>query len=276
MKLAVNYSLPAATLVRARAVAVDCFKCPDWPEVVQSASAQRPVYVHFPLAAGRLQPTAVDVGRVKRWLDETVTPHVNIHLDVEVGTEPGLFARNEAVIARAVRDVRMLVNVFGPDGVVLENVPYWRDRPLHARLSARADVVTQVVEAAGCGLLLDLGHARLAASGLGLDVRDYLVRLPVHRLQELHVAGVAPDADGWVRDHMPMQPDDWDVLEWVLEQIGDGTWPRPRLIAFEYGGVGPSFAWRSDPDVLAEQLPRLSYLLRICDPAAVIHARLSA
>lgn len=276
MKLAVNYSRSAATLVRARAVDIDWFKCPDWADVVEVAGQQRPVHVHFPFVAGRRQAATVDVVDAEDWMTRTSTRHVNTHLDVEVGDEPGLFAQTEAAIARALRDVSRLVGIFGPHCVVVENVPYWRDRPLHSRLSARADVISHVVERAGCGLLLDLAHARLAARGLGLDVRDYLVRLPVHRLQELHVAGVQADADGWVRDHMPMQPADWELLEWVLEQISDGTWARPHLVAFEYGGVGPRFEWRSDLDVLAEQLPRLCHLLCVYDPNKLAITRLSA
>jgi hypothetical protein len=40
-----------------------------------------------------------------------------------------------------------------------------------------------------------------------------------------------------------------------------GAWPAPSIVAFEYGGVGPVFEWRSDVDVLAEQLPRLRDVL---------------
>lgn len=276
MKLAVNYSSQAAALVRARAVDVDYFKCPVWPDVVEAAGQQRPVYVHFPFVAGRQEAAPIGVDDVPGWLARTSTLHVNTHLDLQPGSERGLFVRAEAAIARAVCDVRRLGQAFGPHRVVLENVPYWPDRQLHHRLSVRADVISHVVERAGCGLLLDLAHARLAADGLGLDVHDYLGRLPVHRLQELHVTGVQADADGWVRDHMPMQPTDWDLLEWVLGQIGDGTWARPHIIAFEYGGVGPRFEGRSDIDVLADQLPRLRHLLRVYDPNTLAVTRLSA
>jgi hypothetical protein len=33
------------------------------------------------------------------------------------------------------------------------------------------------------------------------------------------------------------------------------------MLAFEYGGVGEKFAWRSDPQVIASHVPKLSALL---------------
>ena len=139
MKLALNFSQAAATLVRARAVTIDLYKCPDWPGLVYEAESQRPVYVHFPFAAGRVTPDRIDVASVEAWQARTSTRHVNTHLDPELGDEHGFFVRTEAAIARAVRDVRALVERFGAHNVVVENVPYWPGRNLHERLAARLD-----------------------------------------------------------------------------------------------------------------------------------------
>ena len=47
------------------------------------------------------------------------------------------------------------------------------------------------------------------------------------------------------------------VLDWVLERIKSGQWASPWLLAFEYGGVGEKFAYRSNPQVIEEQVPQL-------------------
>ena len=39
-------------------------------------------------------------------------------------------------------------------------------------------------------LLFDLAHANIAARELALDVREFVEDHPLHRLCELHVAGV--------------------------------------------------------------------------------------
>ena len=89
---------------------------------------------------------------------------------------------------------------------------------------------------------------------------DYLDALPVGRLRELHVTGIHYRNDK-LTDHLAFTDDDWEALEGVLERIRSGAWRRPETVAFEYGGIGPAFAWRSDPAVLAEQLPRLHELV---------------
>ncbi len=63
--------------------------------------------------------------------------------------------------------------------------------------------------------------------------------------------------DGELEDHLGIQQPDWEVLTGVLENIHTGCWGDPWMLAFEYGGVGDLFAWRSDPDVIARQVPRL-------------------
>jgi hypothetical protein len=94
-----------------------------------------------------------------------------------------------------------------------------------------------------------------------MDQRDYMAKLPVERLRELHFTGVH-DLDGYWQDHLPALEDDWQALIWVLERIRSGEWPRPWLLAFEYGGIGEKFAGRSDPQVIAEQVPCLYELLK--------------
>jgi hypothetical protein len=50
---------------------------------------------------------------------------------------------------------------------------------------------------------------------------------------------------------------DWEVLDWALKNIKDGKWRKPKIVAFEYGGVGEVFAWRTNIDILQTQVPLL-------------------
>jgi broad specificity phosphatase PhoE len=48
---------------------------------------------------------------------------------------------------------------------------------------------------------------------------------------------------------------DWLFLDWV--------WSRAQYrMPFEYGGIGPKFEWRSDPQVIEEQASRLYQLIK--------------
>jgi hypothetical protein len=60
---------------------------------------------------------------------------------------------------------------------------------------------------------------------------------------------------------MPITEQDWPFLEWVLARVRSGEWAHPWALAFEYGGTGPKFEWRTDAAVIAEQVPRLVTLV---------------
>jgi hypothetical protein len=109
---------------------------------------------------------------------------------------------------------------------------------------------------------MDTAHAISSARYFGVDERDYISHLPVHQLRELHITGLKHDDSGvWV-DHFAMTESDWAINEWAIEQIRAGKWGKPWVLAFEYGGIGPLFEYRSESSVIAEQVPRLYSLAK--------------
>ena len=268
MKFAINYSPQAEALLRGGKIQIDLFKCPPWAHLVAQARRSCAVYVHFGLMAGRNRLDDVDLDELARWLETTDTVVVNTHLaalDSDFAAGEPMDA--ESVIQKAVRDIDYLGERFGNDRIVVENVPYpdfsW-NRGLLAEAADPA-VISEIVKRSGCGLLLDAAHAIRSCEGTGrADVKGYLNAMPTHALRELHVAGLLPEKDehGVRMDHYALTDDDWAVVEWVVEQIREGRWRRPDTMAFEYGGIGPLFADRSEAAVIAEQAPRLYRLAR--------------
>ena len=260
-QLAVNYSPAASDRARAGPMP-DLFKCPPWADLVAEAQGLRPVFVHFDLAIGGGATDERGLAEVERWLERTETRFVNAHL-APPSDSPAAAAGLEAAFEQARADLEGLVARFGAQRVIVENVP-WERRPdyeIHA-VAAEPELLRRLVEDSGCGLLLDLAHARFAAEERGDDVRAYVAALPTTHLAELHVTGLGPDSSGRRRDHMPMSDEDWRLLEWSLEHVEQGRWPRPWAVALEYGGVGPLFEWRSSETVLARDLERLAALLQ--------------
>jgi len=248
-------------------IQLDYFKCPDWPDLIVEAQVYAPVAVHFDLvsAAGKLR--GQNWSQVEQLLTETQTPYVNLHLTASVADYPDLPLNTSEpthvnrVIDGLLADVWAVVDRFGPDRVIAENIPY-RGTPGHHTLRPAGDprVIRQVVQETGCGLLLDISHARMAAYYLGMDEHHYIQQLPIEKLRELHFAGVH-SIEGKLRDHLAILPQDWETLEWALGNITRGDWKNPWLLAFEYGGVGEVFEWRSDPAVIREQVPKLYKLV---------------
>ncbi len=261
MKFALNYSPQAAELLRAGQIELDLFKCPDWPDLIETARALRPVYVHFPLVAGQGNTEQVGLKRIADLLDCTDTRYINTHIAAryEDLDDPG---DADHAIEVILRDLWPLVQQFGAHQIMAENVPYPDIPPNKPRVIIEPAVIHAVIETSGCGLLLDLAHARLTCEQTGMDVYDYIAQLPTDRLRELHVTGVGCNREGLREDHLPMTDEDWALLEWALEQIHVGKWARPYVVACEYGGIGPAFEWRSDPAVIARDIPRMMELVR--------------
>ena len=268
MQFAINYSPQAEKLWRAGQIQVDLFKCPNWPDLVARAGALHKVYVHCDLYAGRGEPTDADLDQLARWLETTETRAINTHFAVlrsELAAEEA--ATPETVVKRALRSIDLLGERFGNDRILIENLAYptgfWQGDLMAEAVDPA--VISEIVARSGCGLLLDLAHAILACEGTGrTDLRGYMNALPVHALRELHVVGILPEPDesGVRQDHFAMTEGDWQVAEWAVSQIRQGNWRRPDTLAFEYGGVGERFQWRSDEAVIAAQAPRLYQLAK--------------
>jgi uncharacterized protein (UPF0276 family) len=266
MKLALNYSPDAERLVNEGEIQIDCFKCPDWPELVTRAERSKPVYVHFGLNAGTNSPSHTNWLALEELRSRTATPYVNIHLIATIDAFPTFpvdtreAAHLDAVAASFIENVAVLVQRFGAASVIVENVVYRGQEGKVLYPSIAPEVITKVIEATGCGLLLDTAHARMSTLYLGISPQEYISRLPLQHLRELHITGIQHDGRLW-RDSMPMSSEDWAVAEWVLENIRCGNWPDPWVVSFEYGGVGPKFEWRTDAKVLSAQVPRLASLV---------------
>jgi uncharacterized protein (UPF0276 family) len=265
MKFSINYSTQATVLLDQQRIQLDCFKCPDWPELIQEASRRRPVRVHFALAAGRGKLLKKNLDKVAALAEETRTPYINLHLEAKIADFPDIPVgstrpeHRERVLAQILEEVELAVARFGAGRVIVENVPY-RLAGNVLRPSVEPEAICRVVRETGCGLLLDIPHARITAAQLGMDERQYIASLPVGSLKELHFTGVH-SFDGWLQDHLPAEEADWRALEWILERIKLGEWSRPWMLAFEYGGVGWKFAWRSDARAIESNCRRLYNLV---------------
>lgn len=265
MKLAVNYSDEAALLLAQGRVRVDLLKSTEWPDMLAASQALCATYVHFDLRAGDGRLREADWPGVRDLLARTASRHVGVHLCPMPAHFPGRAPDDptlqEDVLERLIGEVSLAVERFGAAGVLVENMPYWGGAdPYVVRPAVTPAVIRRVVEATGCGLLLDIAHARIAATTLGWDVRAYIASLPVDRLGEIHISGVR-DVNGRTMDHMPLTDEDWDLTQWALDRIRGGDWAEPYVAAFEYGGTGKPFKWRSDSAVIESHLLRLAEMV---------------
>ncbi len=270
MLLAINYSPAAARLVESGKINIDYFKTPNWDWIITEARLLRPVAVHFTLDAGNNHLVQANWDEIDQMAQTTGTPYINLHLDARQCDYPELRINTsdtmdiERVYKTIRSDVMAVVERFGAERVIVENSPYQGREGNTLGLCIQPGLIKRLVAETGCGLLLDISHAIVTAKHLGMGPEEYISQLPVDKVKELHFAGIHEDlANGGWMDHLSIQQDDWHWLDWAFRCIQVGAWSKPWLLAFEYGGVGEPFAWRTDPEVISTQVPELYEHMRV-------------
>lgn len=287
MKVAINYSRAALTLLRAGKIQVDVWKCPAWDDLLAEAQQSNDVYIHFPLAISphgimhTEKKTLVDLDEIERQKDESGTPLVNVHFSPHTRDYPNISvdsmhpAHIQQVMDDALRALEPIIQRFGAENVIIENVPDSANTVM--RPAIYPENIKNLITQSGCGFLLDISHARIAADFIGMDEKAYLQALPVQHIREIHVTGIHTLDDnklaqiqalgihadifqrlkGRRMDHLPFTEDDWNFTAWALDHIKQGDWAAPWVVSFEYGGVGGIWEIIGEPQVMLEQVPRL-------------------
>lgn len=269
MKLAVNFSEEAVKSIKDNAIVVDMFKCPDFSkELIYQAENTKPCYIHFGLNAGTGQMQNVNWEVIDELRKHTQTPYVNVHAvafakdypNVDVlTTNPNQIRK---MINATISDIEFVAQKVGVENIIIENVICRGKGENMMKSIIDPTILGEIVKETGCGFLLDTAHAQMTSMSLGLDVKEYISQLPLDHLKELHITGIQLDKNGRLRDSMPMTSKDWDLASWVIQRIKNGDWQKPWVVALEYGGVGPSFEWRSDEEILEKQIPILYNIVK--------------
>jgi uncharacterized protein len=227
---------------------------------VERTAAQfpdRPLLLHNSVFNWSLaHPTALEeqqvVPRTLAALERTRAPWLSVHLgfsaaevlfDVHMTARSPALSRGE-LLANICRGVRVLAAAI-PVPLILENLDYCPGGA-YEHICA-PDFITAVLNETGTGLLLDLAHAQVSASRLGLPIEEYLGQLPLERVRQLHISGPRL-RDGVLFDaHEPLLDVDYALLEWVLRRT------QPLALTLEYN--------REETGLVAE-LARLRGVLR--------------
>lgn len=186
-----------------------------------------------------------------RALRRTRAPWLSAHLgfsaaevefDVWMRAKSPPLPRDE-LLANICRNVRGLAAAI-PVPLILENLDYCPGGAYEHICDPQ--FIAAVLEQTGAGLLLDLAHAQVSAARLGLPIADYLARLPLDRVVQIHVSGPR-ERDGALADeHDTLRTEDYRLLAAVLKRA------RPAAVTLEY---------RRDAAELKAQLERLRAML---------------
>lgn len=109
---------------------------------------------------------------------------------------------------------------------LLENITYYAE--LGQGAMDEADFITDVLEEADCGWLLDVNNIYVNALNFGFDPKEWLARVPLHRVCQMHIAGHARFDDLVIDTHgTPVIDPVIELMQWTLARIGR---PVPVLL----------------------------------------------
>ncbi len=176
--------------------------------------------------------------RLKALVRRTNTPWLSDHLCW--GSVDGNYSHDllpmpytwEAVrtTARKIREARDFLEV----PVVVENVSSYAE--FHVSEMTEWELLTEVVEAADCGILLDVNNIYVSSRNHNFDPYDYLHAVPRHRVAQIHIAGHSKFRKYILdtHDHPVIDPV-WRLYARAIELIG------PTATLLEWDDRIPSF-----------------------------------
>lgn len=161
--------------------------------------------------------------RLKRLVQRTKTPFLSDHLCW--GSVDGTYthdllpmpytfeaARHTAERIRAVQDYLEIP-------VCVENVSSYAE--FNISTMTEWEFLSEVVELADCGILLDVNNVFVSSHNHNLDPYEYLNQIPHHRVAQIHIAGHSehPEVILDTHDHHVADPV-WQLYGRAIELIG--------------------------------------------------------
>lgn len=258
IELGCNYSPELMKLINDEQVKVDWIKLSKelrYEEQFRAVNSIKPILFHMvPRATSHKFSEGWNYEKLNIAIEECQSPHVGIHLLHSRDNPKEVLTREtlkEDVIEKLLHkkeniNTELLIENM-PQNYLLKGYEYF----------AEPEMISEICDEAGIGLLLDLAHLKISAWYRGESELEYLKRLPLHLVREIHVSGPRKRDSGYYDIHQNMREEDFEFLEAVLSLT------NPRIVTLEYGGEGEDYKDSSDTQLLEIQLTRLASLLEM-------------
>lgn len=151
---------------------------------------------------------------------------------------------DRAIVGPLVDRIRRAQDLLGRP-LALENISYygapgWSPADAATMGFAERDLLCEVIDRAGCGLLLDVNNVLVNATNHGFDPLAYLRGLDLDRVVQLHVAGgerISRLADLVIDTHgAAVPPEVVSLMSWVIARTG------PLPVIYERDNKIPALA----------------------------------
>lgn len=262
--LAANYSKELLELIRkdldiVDAVKVSEFNSLDYLSDYRELRKIKPVFIHGLVQTvnpGELNfKKSFNLEILKNALALTDTKYISFHLQSVIGY--GQQIDKDDFLVKFINDlfyIRDATNL----PIYLENIHFYfpcEGKDNNATFVCEPSFIEEALARTNSKFLLDIGHAQIAAWHLNMHPIEYINRLPLQLVDEVHITGPIMVGNELRDKHQEITEDGYSLLEYVLKK------PNIKTVTLEYGGVGKAFENRSDKETLKRQLLRLRKVL---------------
>lgn len=235
--------------------------------MLSALRATRPISLHGVglSIAGAADPDAGHLRRLRALVDRFQPFLVSEHLawsrhGATCYSDLLPFPRSNDALRRIIRNIDITQHALGRQ-ILIENPSHYLRLDGHDW--SEPAFLSEIADRSGCALLVDVNNVHVSANNLGYDAQSYLDALPANSIEEIHIAGHAPDpclGSALLIDSHDAEIAEpvWALYRRLIEQIG----PRPTLI--ERDDKLPAFA-----TLLAERERAAAMLAMAREPACV-------
>ena len=196
--------------------------------------------------AGSVRPDREVVASLRRWIRRTKTPWLGEHLafmtadKLLAGPNADEYApgqpynlgftvsppMNSASADSVVKTARLYRDQLGIP-LLLENSPIYFTVP--GTVMSQTDFIQEICRDSSIRLLLDLTHFLISARNLGFDAFSEIQKLPLARVDEIHISGTSFQENRWWDDHAaPASDEVFELFRTVLHSAS------PKAVTLEY------------------------------------------
>ena len=237
-KLSTNLSRPLVELFEMDQTIVDAVEVGPWLSTQKIQDFRQhypdlPIFLHFNNLVSKLRWIPGTRKSLLDYLRVTQSSWLSFHFSL---LPPGyVWAANQLGIYLPPPDYESSTHVFVAEveklkdfhlPVLIENMPSFESLKYHFEIETKN--IAGILESADTDFLLDIAHAQVAASVLKLDVHQYLDRLPLQKVRQIHVSGTRPKNGVLYDAHEELQEDDYRLLRWVMDRS------NPEMVTLEY------------------------------------------
>lgn len=252
-QLGCNYSPELMELVREEIIQIDWIKLSNennFENQFKSVNSVKPVLLHFaPRVLAKDYPVGWNLESMNRAIEQCCSPHVALHL-LPNSEELEKLLDKESLAEEVIKMMHTRrCELIGE--LLIENMPI-NCLADEYKMLADPEFITEICEKTGVGLCLDMAHAMISAHYRSETVENYLERLPLELVREIHLSSPRENGEELIDVHQELMEEDYELFEYIYKKT------KPSIVTLEYGGEGEAYSGKSDKSLLKAQLERIS------------------